>query len=113
MTHGVPQGSILAPLLFMLPPSQIMRNNQIAYHSYSDGTQIYLALCPNDYSPFELPELSSVKQGKTEDIAFGNKDEVIKVNAYLDFRGQTTKNQVKNLGVILEQTLALVVMSKQ
>ncbi len=37
---------------------------------------------------------------KTEVIAFGNKDEVLKVNAYLDSRGQTTKNQVRNLGVI-------------
>ncbi len=46
MTCGVPQGSILAPPLFslyMLPLSQIMRNNQIAYHSYVDDTQIYLA----------------------------------------------------------------------
>jgi len=39
---------------------------------------------------------------KTEVIAFGNKDEVHKVNAYLDSRGQTTKNKVKNLTVILE-----------
>ncbi len=39
-------------------------------------------------------------------IAFGNKDEVLKVNAYLDSRGQTTKNQVKNLGVILETDLS-------
>ncbi len=43
---------------------------------------------------------------KTEVIAFGNKDEVLKVNAYLDSRGQTTKNQVKNLGVILETDLS-------
>ncbi len=43
---------------------------------------------------------------KTEVIAFGNKDEVLKVNAYLDSRGHTTKNQVRNLGVILETDLS-------
>ncbi len=43
---------------------------------------------------------------KTEVIAFGNKDEVLKVNAYLDSRGQTTKNQVRNLAVILETDLS-------
>ncbi len=43
---------------------------------------------------------------KTVVIAFGNKDEVLKVNAYLDSRGQTTKNQVRNLGVILETDLS-------
>ncbi len=42
---------------------------------------------------------------KTEVIAFGNKDEVLKVNAYLNSRGRTTKNQIKNLGVILETEL--------
>ncbi len=51
MTCGVPHGSILGPLLFslfLLPLSEIMRKNQIAYHSYADDTQIYLALSPND-----------------------------------------------------------------
>ncbi len=122
MTCGVPQGSILAPLLFslyMLPLSQIMRKNQIAYHSYADDTQIYLALSPNDYSAIDslcqcIDEINSwmcqnflqLNKEKTEVIAFGNKDEVLKVNAYLDSRGQTTKNQVRNLGVILETDLS-------
>ncbi len=122
MTCGVPQGSILAPLLFslyMLPLSQIMRKNQIAYHSYADDTQIYLALSPNDYSPIDslcqcIDEINSwmcqnflqLNKEKTEVIAFGNKDDVLKVNAYLDSRGQTTKNQVRNLGVILETDLS-------
>ncbi len=35
---------------------------------------------------------------KTEVIGFGNKDEVLKVNAYLDSRSQTTKN----IGVVME-----------
>ncbi len=42
-------------------------------------------------------------------IAFGNKDDVLKVNAYLDSRGQTTNNQVRNLGVILETDLVVSV----
>ncbi len=111
---GVPQGSLLSPLLFslyMLPLSQIMRKNQIAHHSYADDTQVYLALSPNDYSPIDslcqyIDEINSwmcqnflqLNKEKTEVIAFGNKDKVFKVNAYLDSRGQTTKNQVKNLG---------------
>ncbi len=97
MTCGVPQGSILAPLLFslyMLPLSQIMRKNQIAYHSYADDTQIYLALSPNDYSPIDslcqcIDEINSwmcqnflqLNKEKTEVIAFGNKDKVLKVKA--------------------------------
>jgi len=39
-------------------------------------------------------------------IAFGNKDEVLKVNAYLHTSGLTTKNQVRNLGVSLESDLS-------
>ncbi len=91
-------------LACMLPLSQIMRKNQIAYHSYADDTQIYLALSPNDYSPIDslcqcideinswmCPNFLQLNKEKTEVIAFGNKDEVLKVNAYLDSRGQTTK----------------------
>ncbi len=43
---------------------------------------------------------------KTEVIAFGNKDDILKVNAYLDSRGQMTKNKVKKLEVILETDLS-------
>ncbi len=43
---------------------------------------------------------------KTEVIAFGNKDEVLQVNAYLDSRGQSTKYQVRNPEMILETDLS-------
>ncbi len=108
--------------LYMLPLSQITRKSQIAYHSYADDTQIYLALSPNDYSPIDslcqcIDEINSwmcqnflqLNKEKTEVIAFGNKDEVLKVNAYLDARGQ--KSEI--LGWFWRQTLVLVVMSKQ
>ncbi len=117
MTCGVPQGSILAPLLFslyMLPLSQIMRKNQIAYHSYADDTQIYLALSPNDYSPIDslcqcTDESNSwmsqnffqLNKEKTEVITFGNKDEILKVNAYLTLGVKQLKIESKILGWFL------------
>ncbi len=102
-----------------------MRKNQIAYHSYAYDTHIYLALTPNDYSPIDslcqcIDEINSwmcqnflqLNKEKTEVIALGNKDEVLKVNAYLDSRSQTTKNQVKNLGWILETDLSFSIHLK-
>ncbi len=95
-----------------------MRKNKIAYHSYADETQIYLAASTDDYSPIDslcqsideiyiwMCQNFQLNKEKTEVIAFGNKDEVLKVNTYLDSMGQTTKNQVKHIGVILKTDLS-------
>jgi len=49
---------------------------------------------------------TELNQDKTEVIALGNKAEVLKVNAYLNARGLTTKIQIRNLGVTLKSDLS-------
>ena len=119
LTCGVPQGSILGPILFLLyilPLGSILTKHNIPFHCYADDVQIYLPLkanvthslqqlmdCLGEIKSWLSKNFLNLNESKTEVIFFGPQPPASPV----DILGSLNKNilpSVMNLGVTFTDT---------
>ena len=121
---GVPQGSLLDPLLFLIHFNGIHECvNNCKILTYADDTVIFVSSKQKEqieqYLNEDLSYISSwlnrnqlipnVKKGKTECMLFGTRRKLkdLKLNVSFHNKNVTETTQYKYLGIVLDQSLLL------
>ena len=128
LSFGVPQGSVLGPVLFTLyttPRGAIARTYQLNFHLYADDTQLYMAFKPNNAESLPLvisniqncvidlkswtANMLQLNMDKTGVSVLMNKSlrNPITINKIkIDSIDISTASSVRNLGAIFDSALS-------
>lgn len=124
LSFGIPQGSILGPILFTLyisPLGNIARSHGLGNHFYADDSQLYLALenssskeklelCISDYREWMTANNLKINEVKTEIVLIGSRYNLKnRESLTLSVGSQDIKSSKNagNLGVIFDSELTM------